>query len=563
MDKTFTPITILLIEDNPAQEGIKAKDLKSRKIDIGDLDDNIDVPGINFKKEKNKELYNLFTLKVLQHPEEIKEYVTNCLKKEDVEGSVALGKIAGVVPEIVEFDYKLYDNIEINSESDNQIKKHIKYWSSYKKLREHYNPNFLFKGEQHLEKKENENYVIKDFIERINYKSSTKGNEVWYKKDETDLTVRDDELGLYAGVEITRIFRNHVCIGIPATFNFDVRERLHVFGKFYEWVNEYDLGTMFSREERGNKDWDSVIAAAVKQLRIRIETQLQSDKISLNLTQLLKYAEDIPAEQKERIFTLQSVYGVRHFPLDGLFIDLDSEMRNEAIKEWIKGKEGDKPSRGLLGMIVSSLPLLKDTIKSYESIYGTYRNQFLNRILLSDFSKRQKEDSLGGYSELYDKLKKEFGVTAEGKISESCLCSVEQVFADKKGKKKDSWSGDDVSKLRLLVLLLCTRLWIDHQRGQKKQADNIPLIREDYFYVLNPVMNTAKGDNPLLLCMHSDISEADYVDSFQKFLGRSPASIPESSWNTFNWITAGEKKIIKSQFQSELSVIERQPSWLS
>ena len=263
MDKTFTPITILLIEDNPAQEGIKTKDLKSRSIDIGSLDDNIDVPGINFKEEKNKELHNLFALKVLQHPEEIKEFISNCLEKEDKEGSIALGAVAGIVPEIVEFDYKLGDNFQINSENKN-----IKYWPSYLKLRKHYNPNFLFRGEQHLEKKENENYQAKNFIERINNKSDTTGNDDWYKKDETDLTKRDDELGLYAGVEITRLFRNHVCIGIPATFNFNVRERLHAFGKFYEWINDYDLGTMFSREERkeGRKDWDSVIAAAVKQL---------------------------------------------------------------------------------------------------------------------------------------------------------------------------------------------------------------------------------------------------------------------------------------------------------
>lgn len=340
--KKFTPITILLIEDNPAQEGIKAKDLKYRGSDIGSLDDNIDVPGINFKKKGNKELHNLFILKVLQHPEEIKEFISNCLEKEDKEGSVALGGVAGIVPEIVVFDYKLYNNIEINSESDDQgeVKRHIKYWSSFQKLREHYNPNFLFNKEQHLEKKENENYTVKDFIERINKDQNITGNEAWYKLDEKRL--KEDDLGLYAGVEITRLFRNHASIGIPATSNKENIKNLHTFSKFYEWVNDYDLGTMFSREERGNKDWDSVITAAVKQLRIRIETQLKSYKITLNLTQILAWSNEHPTEQEkqiinERNFTFQSAYGVRNLSLDGLFIDVEADKRDVAIKLWVNG----------------------------------------------------------------------------------------------------------------------------------------------------------------------------------------------------------------------------------
>lgn len=572
MDKTFTPITILMIEDNPAQEGIKSKDLKSRGIDIGDLDDNIDVPGINLKKEENKKLHNLFTLKVLQHPEEIKEFISNCLEKEDKEGFVALGSIAGVVPEIVEFDYKLSDNVQINREKGkkDEVLSHIKYWSLFKKLREHYNPNFLFKSERHLEKKGNENYTEKDFIERINKKENATGSETWYKKDEQEL--ENDELGLYAGVEITRIFRNHICIGIPATSNFDVRERLHAFGKFYEWINDYDLGTMFSREERGNKDWDSVIAAAVKQLRIRIETQLQSNKIILNLTQLLAWANENPTEQekqiiKERIFTFQSAYGKRHLPLDGLFIDDPIDKRDEAIKEWINGKD-DK--LGLLGIITSSLPVLKDTIKSYESIYGTYKTKFLNRILLSDFSKREKENNLGSYANHYKELKSTFGVTTNGEIGDDNLCSVEQVFADKKGKKKENWSEDDKSKLRLLVLFICTRLWIDHQGGAKGHADNIPLIKEDYFHVLHPIFNSplsnskkAKDNNPLLLLMHNPLdNESTYTGTFDNWINVKDTRIPQAEWHKFEWISDGEKKIVKSQFQSELFEIKKQPDWL-
>ncbi len=404
MSIKVTPIAILLIEDNPAQEGIKAKDLKSRGIDIGDLDDNIDVPGINFKKEGNKGLHSLFALKVLQHPEEIREYVTNCLEREDNEGSVALGDIAGIVPEIIEFDYKLYNNIEINSESDEQgeVKKHIKYWSSYKVLRNHYNPNFHFTSEKHLEKKENENYTVKDFIERINKEKNTTGDEAWYKLDETQL--KEDDLGLYAGVEITRLFRNHVSIGIPATSNKDNIKNLHAFSKFYEWINDYDLGTMFSREERGSKDWDSVISAAVKQLRIRIETQLRSNKIILNLTQLLAYTEKLPSEPDIRIFTFQSAYGLRHLPLDGLFLDVEADERNEVIKTWLKKLLADFKVDAYATANDASVKL----IEAYQAI-----PVIKNRIRLSELAVRLCNNELLDFKENEElgKLKTEFGIS--------------------------------------------------------------------------------------------------------------------------------------------------------
>lgn len=396
MSKTFTPITILLIEDNPAQEGIKSKDLKSRGIDIGDLNDSIDVPGISFKKEENKNFHSLFALKILQHPEEIREFISNCLEKEDKEGPIALGNIAGIVPEIVEFDYKLWDNFQINSENKN-----IKYWSAYQKLRGHYNPNFLFNGEHHLQKRENENYTVKDFIERINKKNNATGKEPWYKKDEQQL--KDDELGLYAGVEVTRLFRNHVSVGIAATFNKDGVEKLHAFGKFYEWINDYDLGTMFSREERGNKDWDSVISAAVKQLQIRIKTQLQCNKVTINLTQLLAYAKEIPTDQEKRIFTFQSAYGVRHLPLDGLFIDVEANKRDEAIETWVNdlllnfktgAYKSAKDASAQLIQAYRAIPVIKNRIRLSELAVKLCNSEALNC---------KENDEL-------EKLKSEFGI---------------------------------------------------------------------------------------------------------------------------------------------------------
>lgn len=566
MSKTFTPITILLIEDNPAQEGFKAKDLKSRGINIGLLDDNIDVPGICFIKEDSKELHSLFVLKVLQHPEEIKEYIANCLEKEDKEGSVALGKIEGIIPEIVEFDYKLSDNFQINSENKN-----IKYWSSFKQLREYYNPNFLFGGVLHLEKKENQNYTVKDFIERLNpQKNGVTGNEDWYKKDVADLTNRDDELGLYAGVEITRLFRDHVCIGIPATFNFNLRERLHAFGKFYEWINEYDLGTMFSREERGSKDWDSVISAAVKQLRTRIEIQLLSNKILLNLSQLLEYAETIPTKQEDRIFTFQSAYGERHLPLDGLFIDVEKNEREASIKKWISTllnnfkTEAYKTSKDASTKLVEAyqaIPVIKNRIRLSELAVKLCNSETL------DCTEKNE----------IEKLKAEFGINdtqidnciKNGPAENSNL--INKVIEYREVKTNDNETN------RLIVLftdLQVHRVWQNFCEINKNAVLDVQISTllksrptlDDLRAALFPIPK-----NPLVLPYHyhllSDKSKFKSKDAFEVWdthLGKNKlnnnALFPKTEYP--KGLNIGEKQLCKS-FALDIGLDNNYyPNWL-
>lgn len=532
-NKDFTPITILLIEDNPTQEGIKAKDLKSRGVEVGDLNDNINVPGINFKKEKNKDFHKMFTLKILQHPEEIKEYITNCLEKEDKQGSLALGKIHGAVPEIVEFDYKLGDNFQINSEKNN-----MKYFSNYDALRKFYNPNFLFDSEKYLEKDENINYTVKDFIERINNKNSD-GNEDWYKKDESDLIKRDDELGLYAGVEITRLFRNHICIGIPATFNFNLRERLHVFGKFFEWINDYDLGTMFSSEERGSKDWDTIIASGVKQLRVRIETQVQIGKATIDYSQLSSIAQG--NFTSEDTFSFETIYGKRNFPLQGLFIDIDNiENLKPKIQEW---------ANYLLNKLPINSSVIKKAIETSTTLWNTYINDFEDRIILSDYTTRLDNLNLSEKAYL-NEVKIRLGVNSKtGLISNEC--SIQTLL-----------SGEDNNIIRLTMLILVTRasIALEKQRLESNFDEKYSHLKPDeYFNLLYPKANLGKENSKTIILPMNFASKTEkerVLDSHKKWLMRS-LTIKESDVKQADifyfedWILKSEKEFLKSMFYGE------------
>ena len=538
-NKEFTPITILLIEDNPTQEGIKARDLKARGVDIGSLNEGADVPGINFKREGNRSLHHLFLLKVLQHPEEIKEYITNCLEKEDVEGPLALGRIEGAVPEIVEFDYKLSDNFQINSEHGNA--KNIKYYTKYDAVRRHFNPNFLFNSPMYLEKEENINYTLKDFIERINDKINVTGKEPWYKKDEKDLMQRDDELGLYAGVEITRLFRNHTCIGIPATFNFNLRERLHAFGKFYEWINDHDLGTMFSRKERGVKDWDSLIGAAVYQLRTRIETQVQSGRAIPSYVQVSSLAEGVIANPG--IFSFETIYGRRDLPLDGLFIDIDKNERVAAIREWA-------------GRILTKLPItnkiINKAIETSTTLWDTYLESFEDRIVLSDYLARAGTLNAREVNYLAEVKKRLAADDTTGLLNDEC--SIRSLMRAEKNKH--------IKRLSILLTIAKAAIALEKQRLESNFDEKYAVLTVyEYVNILFPKVNFK---NTALLSVN--VTDKDkHTESERKWLSDNVSVDTLSKVNVGDlflfekWVLKSEKEVIQSIFYEDKKYF---PFWL-
>jgi len=537
-------IQVLLIDDLPTFALKKAKDTTLTGIE--NYQKESDVPFI-----AEKPYSDFFELKWLQNKEDLQLYKRLCTGIEDNFSALDLGSVEGAVSEIVLFDYALTGHEDASYLSEENDKNLLEQLVPNYKLREYWQKN-----------KSGTDLPVVEKIE-INSTQISEGLNV-------------DNIGCIGGIIAVTQFRVHPCIGIAISRKTDA----NIQGRDVQFLevlvkepNQFDFGL---RGDISNLKWETLLRNAVKLLRQRIETLIQSNRITLNLTQLLAWASKNPDDDKkkiikERIFTFQSAYGVRHLPFDGLFIDVEANKRDEAIKEWIKGEENNPKVLGLLGIITSSLPVLKETIKEYEKIYETYKTKFLNRILLSDFSRREKEGDLKSYADRYKELKSIFEVT-EGKIGDGELCSIVQVFADKKSGKNSNWTDDDKSKLRLLVLLLCTRLWIDHQKGAKRRAETIPLIKEDYFYILNPVVNSplsakkdAKDKNPLLLLMHNPLDNvSDYTDTFGDWLNKkSKNEISRTEWHNFEWITDGEKKIVKSQFQTELSEIKKQPDWLS
>ncbi len=523
-------ITILLIEDNPAQEGLKAKDLQDRGIDIGNLNLNADVPAIIFESQSKKKLYKHFQLKVLQHPEEIKEFISMFLFAEDSIGETGVGAISGLVPEVVVFDYKLSDNITINQEKDSKDRNptfSMSYFGSSEKIRQLYNPNFLLINscsalfQDHtlfLERKENRLYTISDFVKRLHYERASEKDTLHSDVEQ----LSEDELGLFAGVQITRMFRNHSCVGIPATIVKKDIETLHVYSKFFEWINEYDLGSMFSRADRDRKDWDTLISAAMDQLRQRILVLARSKKVFLNLSQLRDYARGNYSENSS--LSVKSNYGTREYPLEALFIDCDQGDQKATIQEYFEKltKELKTSEYFEAGGIAHRL------VKAYQS-----KNLIRNRLKLSELIIKYCNDEIPDSNAELQSLLKQFGVSQSQ--LESCRLGYSpttQYIAHSKARDYRRWKPEDHLTQRLVVLftdILVHKTWQNFCKVNRKSEIESGilsmLLDPPTFLDLVPALFPI-ASNPLILPYHhhfingSEVKESPFFrkDPFEIWL---------------------------------------------
>jgi hypothetical protein len=538
-------INILWIEDNPLQEGLFAAVINEREGEMlfDDSLTNTRVPAVYFNGER-QEYFRYFKLQLLQHPEEIREYISSCLTIEDIKGAKELGATEGAVPELVIFDYKLYENIDLGSSENSMI-----YTEETKVIREHLNPNFniyekhrdLF-GERtpYFENDEITSYSTDDFVKRINNNSALKAEDDTSKKDKSELL--NDQLGLFAGVEIARMFRNHPCVAVPATFNNSDVAKMHVFSKFYEWMNEYDLGTMFSSKNRGEKRWDVIIPHAVEQLRVRIQTQIRSGRITPSYDQLNQLSKD--GTSQDGFFSFISAYGKRRLPLNGLFIDEPASTRSEKIKSWAELS---------ITLLSNSGAEIRKAIDVSNRLWEVFNRDFGRRIDLSNLAYWDRRpdcvltpEEQNGFA----KLKEEFGVK-NGEI-EVDTCSIQGLFPEKKQNKVDV-------TIRLTVLHLAARGAIEMNKC-RKNASNKAIYNEldqyEYFNLLFPIVSLR---NDVILPMHKEDDKDDLIQQGRKWAYRKLGTT-EGDWLNFEkWITPGEKSLLRSIYFAQ---DEYYPDWL-
>jgi hypothetical protein len=527
----FDPITVLWIEDNPLQQNSlpcrlinkRAKKETGEEIFPAEFD-NTKIPAIFFESD-NIEAYKFFRLKLLQHPEEIKEYISLCLEVEDKKGTKIIGETPGILPEVVVFDYKLSDNLELDS------KYGISYKEELRPIRKFLNPVFKL---NEIWQKQNPYLEDVPLYSRVDFIKNISKKETLYYNDEITIndlnTLQNDQLGLFAGVEISKMFRAHPCVAVPATFNHSEASRMHAFSKFYEWINDYDLKTMFSSEFRNDKKWDVVIPHAVKQLRQRIIALVQANKITLDLQELLKL---VNGNTEDGVFTFYSVYGRRQLPLEGLFIYVTKKDRQREITKFAEGLIKMKYpliKEDRQNLKTEPWDLLQEAINFSERLWNTY----IGKENDDNLAKREKLSYLYATNE-YLKIDKD----CEGlhQTEQKELDELKQYFDyDKKGSKIINYvleirMIDDPIIRRWAALFIIVRVFHLHSICKKFLEKEIsitepgnrnkgnthkykafhaelvnPIEADEIYYALFPI-----PESPIILMQHDKIEHYKYI----------------------------------------------------
>lgn len=545
-------IQVLLIDDLPTFALKRAKDTLLK--DVKPFQKDSEVPFI-----AQKPYSDFFELRWIQNKEDLQLYKKLCTAIEDKHNSVGLGAVENAVSEIVLFDYALTGHEDASYLSEDTDKNLLEQLVPNYKLRQFWDSN-----------NPNEELPIIDRID-INSSQISEG-------------LNDDNIGCIGGIMAVTQFRNHPCIGIATSRKTDANIQGRDVQFLEALVKEPNQFNFSMRGDNSNLNWKSLLNNASHLLRKRIETLLQSKKITLNLPDLLQFVIQVPTTPAERVLTIQSAYGTRQLPLDGLFIDKEEDKRDNVIKTWIKS---------ILRTYQREISTIDAAINKYDKIYSVFQKHFTDRILLSYFSKKEQDifeltdkiaastdpdeitrlqaeiDNLtyfftkndNEYEDKYNWLRKDVFKVVNGKITDSnVLCGVKQEFSSFTGNNKKVFPTHEA---RLVVLFLVTRLWIDYQITNEEKP-LYPLETEDYNNVLNPAVNN--NLTGLVLHMHSregELSLSDYMGEFQSFLKNKKyfGIITKSIWS-FDWTDDGEKQILKSFFQEQLTELSNKPEWL-
>jgi len=512
----MSKITVFWIEDNPI--------IKNEET----------INGLKYPKFLHTKTFDYL---LFQHPKQVEEYLSMISEAEAGSGTASLAeKCPEALPDIIVFDYKLFDAFSRNNNSLQYANE-----SHYAFLKEKSATHWLKKTFDNLFKTR----IL--FLDTEDVKNGRYMGDKFKSEFKADTIQADDEFGLYCGITMIREFKEYITVGVPATINKVDKTTMSYNSLFYEWINSYDLKGAIERpaKEEEMKDWAKILEFSAVLLRKRIETQIQTGKAIPSYSQLSALAEGIIPN--ERVFSFETIYGKRNLPLEGLFIDvIDKSEQNATIAEW---------ATGVLNKLPVTNTIIKKADKATTKLWEAYIEFFEDRIVLSDYSVRLGSLNTTESSYLVE-VKKRLGVNSTtGLIANEC--SIQTLLEKEKG-------DDKKSVIRLTFLLAITQASIKLEKQKQESnfdATYFALTDEEYLNILYPKANFK---TPFLLSMNIDKDKSGHIEAQTKWLF-SNLTIPESKVTTktlfqiSEWILKGEKEILKSFFYEDSDYY---PQWL-
>ena len=227
-----------------------------------------------------------------------------------------------------------------------------------------------------------------------------------------------------------------------------------------------------------DKSWENVIKVGVAHLRKRINNLYQKHLIVLYPSDLMALVEN--ADHSE--LTLRSPHALRKLPVQGLFIDIPKERRNDAIHIWAKN---------LMRTIMVDCNELRQAQELEREVWGAYRNKDLvkDRKNLSMMT-CQKKAGKNINEEEYTKLCEIFGVINNKAKSTSC---VDIISTGNYSDRIRRWASLFIT-LDMLKKLIRIRKHVDALRISDYAAVNYTcpvLTTDDLFLALFPASKGA------------------------------------------------------------------------
>jgi len=241
--------------------------------------------------------------------------------------------------------------------------------------------------------------------------------------DPVEATSReDDNMGCFAGGLIYSLLAAHPCGIVAQTRHGNLGHRgisdktEGSEARYFETLLQFETGGALRARFVQWPSWSKLIPDAVLNLRRRIGTLHRAGLVTLSPDDLVSIADGGDADS----LSMDSRYGHRDLPIQGLFIDVNPEDRKRAAAQWasralddlVSNLIGETPASGggeahraLRDAISSGLELSDRLWRCYES------ERLTKRYLLSLLRAREQEKTLGNSlkSRLED-LAQEFGV---------------------------------------------------------------------------------------------------------------------------------------------------------
>lgn len=363
--------------------------------------------GYNSPDGKRDIVVDSFSLGWLQSPRDVAEfrYFTDKLVQKNGLGSLTE---VGFIPEIILFDYRLSEKLDKFIDEDiDALKEIIPTYKMASSLNEKAHRFYDWDTEEEYKKIEKSLTNSKTASKDAKIKLKKNWRELQRPKEPALFTNLKDDMGCYSGGIIALQFKDHPCIGIPFTSKegeMDVSDD----ALFFEWLLDKDFGGQFGSKYGRRPYWNVAIPQAVRLLRDRITNLVAMGKISLSLSQLINFVDKkLPLTKKDRVFTFESVYGTRHLPLDGLFIDVsDRTDKDEVILAWIKlqlkdfktdaYKTAKEASTGLI-KAYQAWPIIKNRLRLSELTVKLCNNEVLTEEEENELSNLKTEFGIGKY----------------------------------------------------------------------------------------------------------------------------------------------------------------------